>query len=82
MLPVHWSSQIPKRYKRSTILSDLDRVAHMDSIPRNKIAEIKCKFLNDDYPFRFIISVIKQFRQKSSEKDDFIILPSLIGIPM
>ena len=53
----------------------------MDSIPRNKNPEFKREFLNDGFPFRFINRMIKQFKQKSSEKDDFIILPSLIGIP-
>ena len=72
-LPVHWSSQIPKRYERKAITSDLDRAVGMDSVPGNKIPEIKHKFLNGDYPLRFINSVIKQFRQKSSEKDDFVI---------
>ena len=49
----------------------------MDSIPRNEIPEINHKFLNGDYPFKFINSVIEQFRQKSRKKDDFIIPPSL-----
>ena len=52
----------------------------MDSVPRNEIPKIKHKFLNDDYPLKFINSVIKQFRQKSREKDDFTIPPSLFEI--
>ena len=52
----------------------------MDNVPRNEIPEIKHKFLNGDYPLKFINSVIKQFRQKSREKDDFTIPPSLFEI--
>ena len=52
----------------------------MDSVPRSEIPKIKHKFLNGDYPLKFINSVIKQFRQKSREKDDFIIPPNLFEI--
>ena len=27
-LPVHWSSKVPKRYKRNAIISDLNRATH------------------------------------------------------
>ena len=80
-LPVHWSSQIPKRYKWSAITSDLNRAACMASVPGNEIPEIKRKFINADYPPRFINSVIKQFSQKTSEIDDFIKPPTLFQIP-
>ena len=80
MLPVHWSSQIPKRYNRNAITSDLNAATRMVSVPGNEIPEIKRKFLSTDYPLRFINSVIKQFSQKSSEMDDFIVPSSLFEI--
>ena len=80
MLPVYWSSQIPKRYNRNAITSDLDAATRMVSVPGNEIPEIKRKFLSTDYPLRFINSVIKQFSQKSSEMDDFIVPSSLFEI--
>ena len=80
MLPVYWSSQIPKRYNRNAITSDLNAATRMVSVPGNEIPEIKRKFLSTDYPLRFINSVIKQFSQKSSEMDDFIVPSSLFEI--
>ena len=53
----------------------------MDSVPGNEIPEIKRNSLNYDYSLRFINSVIQQFRQKSNEKEDFVILTSLFEIP-
>ena len=45
---------------------------------------IRQKFLNADYPLRFINSVIKQFNEKLSEKsneeDDHILPPDFFEI--
>ena len=78
---VHWPSQIPKRYEKNAITSDLNRATHIASVPGHEIPEIKRKFLNADYLIRFINSVIKQFIQKSSKIDDFIIPPSFFWNP-
>ena len=59
----------------------MNRAAQMDSVPGNEIQEIKRKFVNADYLLRFINSVIKQFIQKCSEMDDFVITPGLFKIP-
>ena len=69
-LPVHWTSRIPKQYKRNSITSDLNRVLHISSCLKDEISKIRHKFLNADYPFRFINSVIKQFNDKLSEKSN------------
>ena len=53
----------------------------MDSVPGNEIPEIKRNSLNYDYSLRFINIVIQQFRHKSNEKEDFVILTSLFEIP-
>ena len=44
-LPVHWSTQILKRYERNAITSDLNRPARMASVPGNEIPEINVSFL-------------------------------------
>ena len=67
-LPVHWTSKIPNQCKRNSITSDLSRVFHILSCVNDKISKTRQKFLNTDYPLRFINSVIKQFNDKLSEK--------------
>ena len=78
-LPVHWTSRIPKRYKRNSITSDLNRALRISSCLKDEISKIRKKFLNADYPLRFINSVIKQFNdklsEKSNEEDDYILPP-------
>ena len=58
-LPVHWASRIPKRYKRYSIISDLNRALHVSSFVKDEI-------LNADYPLRFINSVREWFNGKLS----------------
>ena len=72
-LPIHWSSKIPKSYKRNAIISYLDRATHIASFSADEIPKIKQKFLNDDYLYRFINSVINNFHEKSDGTDDHII---------
>ena len=43
--------------------------------------KIKQKFLNADYPYRFINSVINNFQKKSDGTDDYIIPPGFFDIP-
>ena len=80
-LPVHWSSKVPKRYKRNAIISDLNRATRIASFPADEIPKIKQKFLNADYPYRFINSVINNFQEKSDGTDDHIIPPGFFDIP-
>ena len=42
-LPVHWSSKVPKRYKRNAIISDLNRATRIASFPADEIPKIKQK---------------------------------------
>ena len=67
-LPVHWSLKLPKRYKRNAIISDLNTATRIASFPADEILKIKQKFLNADYPYRFINSVINNFQEKSEER--------------
>ena len=77
-LPVHWSSKVPKWYKRNAIISDLNRATRIASFPADEIPKIKKKFLNADYPYRFIISVFNNFLEKSEGSDNCIIHPAFI----
>ena len=66
-LPANWASGIPKRYKRNSITSDLNRALRISSCLKDEISKIRQKFLNADYQLRFTNSVIKQFNDKLSE---------------
>ena len=75
-LPTHWSSKVPKRYKRNAINSDLNR-SHRISM--NFTAEkeiIRDKFNTAGFPVRFVESVIEQFEKKLTEDD--LIIPEFL----
>ena len=82
-LPVHWTSRIPKHYKKNSIRSDLNRELRISSSLKEEISKIRQKFLNADYLLRFINSVIKQSNEKlsetSNEEDDYILPPNLFA---
>ena len=80
-LPVHWSSKVPEQYKKNAIISDLNRATRIASFPADEIPKIKQKFLNADYPHKFINSVINNFQEKSEESDDYIIPPGFFDVP-
>ena len=73
-LPFHWSSAVPKNYKRNLITGDLHRASKISSNIEHEIKIIKSKYIKAGYPLAFISSVIDTFHQ---EKEDFIIPPSL-----
>ena len=73
-LPVPWSSNIPKRYKRNTINTDLHRAKRMATNLDNQLV-IKRKFLAADYPHRFINSVINTFIEKENKKEEEYLIP-------
>ena len=75
-LPVHWSSKVPKQYKRNAVIEDLHRSKRISSNFEMEIKVIKCKFLNADYPPTFLNSVIHQFFIPKNN-DLFIIPPAL-----
>ena len=72
-LPVYWSSKVPKRYKKNAVINDLNRATCIASFSADEIPKIKQKFLNADYPHKFINSVINTFQEKPEETDDCII---------
>ena len=68
-LPVPRASNIPKRYKRNTINTDLYRARRITSNLDNELVIIEKKFLAADYPHKFINSVIYTFLQKENNKE-------------
>ena len=67
-LPVHWTYRILKRYRKNSIISDLNKALRISSSLKDEISKIRQKFLNTYYQLRFINSVIKQHNDKLSEK--------------
>ena len=55
-LPVHWSSRVPKWYKRNAVIRDLHRLKRISSNFEMEIKVTKCKFLNVDYPPKYLNS--------------------------
>ena len=53
-LALPWTSKTPKRYKRNTINGDVHRSKRISSNFNEEIPVIKEKFMNADYPLRFI----------------------------
>ena len=60
-LPVHWSSRVPKWYKRNAIIGDLHRSKRISSIFEMEIKVIKHKFRNAYYPSTFLNKIIHHF---------------------
>ena len=75
-LPVHWSSRVPKRYKRNAVIGDLHRSKRIYGNFEMEIKVIIRKFRNVDYPPKFLNSVIHQFFTPKNN-DSFIIPPDL-----
>ena len=75
-LPVHWSSRVPKRYKRNAVIGDLHRSKRISSNFEMEIKVIKRQFRNADYPTKFLNSVIDHFLTPKNN-DSFIIPPDL-----
>lgn len=67
-LPVHWSSKIPKKYKRNAINTDLHRAKKIASNFADELNKIRQKFKKANYPERFTESVIRQFAEKNDDE--------------
>ena len=79
-LPTHWTSKVPKRYKRNAINGELYRALKISSDFNFEKRAITKKYVNAGYPIKFIHSVFRQFnekRQKSMELDEMIIPDNL-----
>ena len=65
-LPVSWALNIPKRYKRNTINTDLYCAKQITLNLDNELVIIKKKFLPADYPHKFFNSVVNMFIEKEN----------------
>lgn len=81
----HWSSRVPKRYKRNAINGDLSRAKRISSNFDHETKIIRQKFLKAEYPSAFINSVLRDFHNKQKntrvDEDEYIIPPDLFEIP-
>ena len=68
-IPTHWSSCIPKRYKRNSIKIDLYRAKRIATDFNKEVKNINKKFIKADYPKAFINSVITQFNREEVNKE-------------
>ena len=58
-----------------------NRATRIANFLAHEIPKIKQKFINADYPFRFINNAIIKFEEKLDETFDYIILPGLFHLP-
>lgn len=80
-MATHWSSQIPKRYKRNAINGDLNRSYRIGMNFEFEKQVIRTKFKNAGFPTRFTESVINQFEMKLDTSSEFIIPEFLFKEP-
>ena len=64
----HWSSQIPKRYKRNSIKVDLHRAKNISTNFEEELKFIRNKFIKADLPVPFINNLIKDFKNQQKKR--------------
>ena len=67
-LQLHWSSKVSKRYKRNVLVTDLNSAAGIAGVLTGRILKIREKFLNANYPQKFIDSNINQLTGKKKKR--------------
>ena len=65
-LATHWSSAVPKRYKRKSILGDLHRAKAIYFV--DEVEYIRKKYKKAGYPHRFIEHVVNVFMKTKDDK--------------
>ena len=68
-LPVSWESNIPKRYKRNIINTELQGAKKIASNFNEALLLIKRKFIAVCYPIKFTEGFIRTFRQNDNNVD-------------
>ena len=58
----HWSSAVPKKYKRNAILGDLHRAYKVSSNFELEKQRIKKKYLSVNFPYIFIQSTSNSYQ--------------------
>ena len=67
-MPVHWTSKVPKCYKRNAINGDLNRSYQISMNFDHEKEIIREKYHLAGFPTRFVDNVIHQFHQKLIDK--------------
>ena len=67
-LATHWSSAVPKGYKRNSILGDLHRGKAISSYFVHEVKYIPKKYKKAGYPYRFIEHVINDSMKTKDDK--------------
>ena len=82
-LPVHWSSKIPKRYKRNIINGELHRMSEIACDFEEGLARIREKYNKAGYPIIFVNSFISSFTNDNpaSQPRDIYEMRVLINLP-
>ena len=62
--PLHWTSKVPKHYKRNAINGDVNRFYQISMNFDHEKEIIREKYHLAGFPTRFVDSVIHQFHQK------------------
>ena len=81
-LPVPWSSNIGKPYKKNAIITDMHCPKRISTNFDKEIYRIKKKFLAADYPQKFVERVIRNFENDKIESvgDHYIVPPRFLNI--
>ena len=66
-LPFHWSSSVPKKYKRNIVNGDLHRAKRISSNFLNEKGRIFKKYRLAGFPTAFINSVMRSFDNNDEE---------------
>ena len=61
-LPFHFSSNIPKRYKRNNILTELNRAAKISDDFQEEIKLTRKKFYTANYPKKFVDDIVNNYQ--------------------
>ena len=73
-LPIPWTSNIPKRYKRNSIKTEMYRAKRISSNFTREVTVTRNKFESAGYPKSFLTNIIREFNAvKENEESDFII---------
>ena len=78
-LPIPWTSNIPKRYKKNSIKTELSRAKRFFFKFTSEVTVIRNKFESAGYAKRFVNSIIRELNavKENDESGDFIIPPCL-----
>ena len=71
-LPVHWSSQVPKNWKKNAILTSLHRAKRIASNWESEIKKIKETFSKAGYPMWFIDKTVNEFTRPAPNQDTIL----------